>query len=163
MLITRRGLFQGLALTLLLFAGGLPGLGAKEDFESLAKRALSETHAKKFKAGNFAGCVSLYAADAKFFVDHQRVANGKVELLQFYTKLREVDGVRSIEVDDFLDHGSNGSLGWVMFNYTKSYDLKAVIRNSSKPASSKDFRLSTSSNTAQHSSGKSAALGKSRR
>jgi hypothetical protein len=124
MFIFSRQLSGRLALMLILAAAGLPALGAKEDFAALSKHTLAEVHATSFRTGDLAGCVSLYSADAKFFVDHQLVAAGEAELMKFYTRLRENDGIRKIEAGEFLDTGSHGSVGWVIFNYTKEYDLK---------------------------------------
>ena len=118
-------LHKRLALVVILASTGLPVFGAKEDFEKIARQTLSETHAKAFQAGYIKECVSLYAADAKFFVDHKLVASGEAELMTFYKGLREVYGIRKIVVDEFVDIGSSETLGWVMFNYTKEYDLKS--------------------------------------
>ena len=112
------------AFLVVLASAGLPFLGAKEDFAAIAKHILADVHATNFRTGDLAGCVSLYAADAKFLVDHQLVAAGGAELLKFYTRLREDDGIRKIETGEFLDTGSHGSVGWVIINYTKEYDLK---------------------------------------
>ena len=117
-------LHKRLALVVILASTSLPVFGANENFERIAKQTLSETHAKAFQAGNIKECVSIYAADAKFFVDHKLVASGVAELLKFYKGLREVDGIRKIVVDEFVDIGSDENLGWVIFNYTKEYDLK---------------------------------------
>src|SRR5687767_93474 len=100
-------LHKRLALVVVLAATSLTVLGAKEDFEKIAKQTLSETHAKDFQAGNIKGCVSIYAADAKFFVDHKLVASGEAELLKFYKGLRDVDGIRKIAVEEFIEIGSN--------------------------------------------------------
>ena len=95
-----------------------------QDFAKIAKQTLSEVHAKNFEDGNLKGCVSIYAGNAKFFVDHKLVASGEGELLTFYKGLREVDRILKIEVYEFLDIGSNENLGWAIFNYRKDYDLK---------------------------------------
>ena len=113
------------ALVLILLASSLPVCGAKEDFANIARQTLSEIHAKNFSEGNFKGCASLYAGNARFFVDNKLVASGEAELLELYKGLREVDGVRKITVDEFVDTGSNENLGWAIFNYTKEYDLKS--------------------------------------
>jgi ketosteroid isomerase-like protein len=115
---------QRWVLIVILLATSLPICGAKEDFANIAKQTLSEIHAKDFSEGNFKACVSLYAGNARFFVDNQLVATGEAELLTLYKGLREVDGVRKIVVDGFVDTGSNETLGWAIFNYTKEYDLK---------------------------------------
>ena len=104
-------LHKSLVLVVILASMGLPVFGAKKDFEKVAKQTLSETHAKAFQAGNIKECVSIYAADAKFFVDHKLVASGVAELLKFYKGLREVDGIRKIVVDEFVDIGSDENLG----------------------------------------------------
>lgn len=111
-------------LLAILLATSLPVCGAKEDFANIAKQTLSEIHAGYFSDGNFKGCVSLYAGNARFFVDNKLVASGEAELLSLYKGLREADGVRRIVVDEFVDTGSNETLGWAIFNYTKEYDLK---------------------------------------
>lgn len=111
-------------LIVLLFATSLTVCGADEDFSNIAKQILAETHAKNFSEGNIKGCVSLYAGNARFFVDNKLVASGEAALLELYKGLREADGVRRIAVDEFVDTGSNGNLGWAIFNYTKEYDLK---------------------------------------
>lgn len=117
-------ILKRLALVVILLSTRLLALGATEDFAKIAKRTLSEIHAKNFQEGNIKGCVSIYAGNAKFFVDNKLVASGEKELLAFYKGLREVDGIRKIEVDEFVDIGSNENSGWAIFNYTKEYDLK---------------------------------------
>ena len=115
---------KGLALLVILLSTTLRIFGAIEDFSKIAKQTLAEIHAKHFQAGNIKECVSIYAGNAKFFVDHKLVASGEGELLAFYKGLREVDRILKIEVDEFLDIGSDGNLGWAIFNYRKDYDLK---------------------------------------
>ena len=66
----------------------------------------------------------MYAGNAKFFVDNKLVASGEEGLLEFYRGLRDVDRIRKIEIDKFVDIGSNENFGWAIFNYTKEYDLK---------------------------------------
>ena len=124
MFITLHRIPKGLALVLILLSASLPIFGAKEDFSKIARQTLAEIHAKHFQAGNTQGCVSLFADNAKFFVDHKLIASGKEELLAFYKGLREVDRILTIEVDEFLDIGSDENLGWAIFNYRKDYDLK---------------------------------------
>jgi len=113
-----------LTLAIILSVTSLSASGAEGKFEDIAKHSLAEIHAKHFQAGNIKECVSIYAADAKFFVDHKLVASGAAELLALYTGLRETDGVRKIEINEFVDIGADKSLGWVIFTYTKEYDLK---------------------------------------
>jgi hypothetical protein len=115
---------KGLALAVILLSTSFPVFGAKEDFAKIARQTLAEIHAQHFQAGNIKGCVSLYAGNAKFFVDHKLVASGEEELLAFYKGLREVDRILRIEVHEFLDIGSDENLGWAIFNYRKDYDLK---------------------------------------
>ena len=95
-----------------------------EDFVRIAKQALSEIHAKAFQAGDIKACVALYAGNAKVFVDNKLIASGERELLKFYKGLREVDRITTIVVDEFVDVGGNENVGWVIFTYTKEYDLK---------------------------------------
>lgn len=113
-----------LALVVVLLSASLPVFGAKEDFSKIARQILADIHARSFREGNIKGCVAVYAADAKFLVDNKLVASGEAELLKLYAGLREVDGVLKIEVDDFVDIGSQGDSGWAIFNYTKEYELK---------------------------------------
>ncbi len=117
-------LHKRLALVVILLSTTTLVFGAKEDFEKIAKRSLAETHAKNFQEGDIKGCVSMYAANAKFFVDNKLVASGEAGLLEFYKRLRDVDGISKIEIDEFVDIGSNENFGWAIFNYTKQYDLK---------------------------------------
>jgi len=112
------------ALVVLLVSTTSLAFGAKEDFEKIAKQALAEFHAKSFREGDIKGCVSLYAGDAKFFVDNKLAASGEEGLLKFYQELRDVDGIRKIEIDEFVHIGSNENVGWAIFNYTKEYDLR---------------------------------------
>jgi len=100
------------------------GRQSDQDFEKIAKQTLSEIHAKDFQEGNIKGCVSIYADNAKFFVDNKLIASGRNELLAFYKGLRETDRILKIEVDEFLDVGSGENVGWAIFNYTKDYDLR---------------------------------------
>lgn len=112
-------------LTLLaVLASRLSVHGADDDFEKSAKQALAETHAKDFQTGNLSGCVSIYAADAKFFVDHKLIASGEAELLKLYQGLRDADRITRITVDEFVEIGSKENVGWAMFTYSKEYDLK---------------------------------------
>jgi ketosteroid isomerase-like protein len=113
-----------LAVVGILLATSLPGFAAEEDFAKTARRALAEIHAKNFRDGNITACVSLYAGNAKFFVDNKLIASGERELLEFYKGLREVDRIKEIVVDEFVDIGSKGNVGWAIFNYTKEFDLK---------------------------------------
>jgi hypothetical protein len=99
-------LHKRLALVVILLSTTTLVFGAKEDFDKIAKRSLAETHAKNFQEGDIKGCVSMYAANAKFFVDNK------------------LDGISKIEIDEFVDIGSNENFGWAIFNYTKQYDLK---------------------------------------
>jgi hypothetical protein len=117
-------LHKRLALVAILLSACLPACGAKEDFGKIARQTLADIHAKCFREGNIRECVSLYAGNAKFFVDNKLVASGEAELLKFYAGLREVDGILKIEIDDFVDIGSHENMGWAIFNYTKEYDLK---------------------------------------
>lgn len=94
------------------------------EFEKSAKNALAAIHAEEFAAGNIEACVSIYTADAKFFVDNELLATGRAELIAFYRQLKEEDQILSIEVDDFVDFGRSENSGWVTFNYSKVYDLK---------------------------------------
>src|SRR5262245_623894 len=112
-----------LALVVISLLASLTVFGAKEDFGKIARQALAEIHAKNFREGNIKACVSLYAGDAKFFVDNKRVASGEAELLKFYAGLRDVDRILKIEIDEFVDVGGNDDLGWAIFTYTKEYDL----------------------------------------
>jgi len=105
-------------------AAALVACGAPDDFAVIARHALAGIHAKSFREGDIKGCVAIYAADAKFFVDNKLVASGPAELLKLYTGLREEDGVRKIEIDEFVDIGRTGGFGWAIFNYTKQYELK---------------------------------------
>jgi len=115
---------RGLALVGLFLSTSLLVFGAKEDFDKIARETLAEIHAKSFQEGNLQGCVALYAGNARFFVDNKLVASGEKELLEFYRGLRDADGIKSIVIDEFVDTGSDGNTGWVIFNYTKEYDLK---------------------------------------
>ena len=119
-----RHLPKSLALVVVLLSTSLLVFGAKEDFEKIAKETLAETHARNFQEGNLKGCVSIYAGNAKFFVNNKLIASGQKELLEFYKGLREVDRIRKIVVDEFVDIGSQENFGWAIFNYTKEYDLK---------------------------------------
>ena len=119
-----RHILKRLALVVILLSTSLFVFGSTEDFAKIAKQTLSEIHAKNFSDGNIKGCVSIYTGNAKFFVDNKLVASGEKQLLAFYKGLREVDGIRKIEVDEFVDIGSNEDFGWAIFNYTKEYDLK---------------------------------------
>jgi hypothetical protein len=112
-----------LALVVALFSTSSLAFGA-EDFAKIAKEALSETHAKAFQSGDIKACVALYAGNAKFFVDNKLIASGRGELLQFYKSLREEDRITSIVVDEFVEIGGDENVGWVIFTYTKEYDLK---------------------------------------
>jgi hypothetical protein len=123
-MFTLHSIHKRWALILILLSASLPIFGATEDFAKIARQTLAELHARHFKEGNIKACVSLYAGDAKFFVDNKRVASGEAELLAFYKGLREVDGIRKIEVLEFVDIGSNENSGWAIFDYTKEYDLK---------------------------------------
>jgi hypothetical protein len=98
--------------------------GENADFAAIARHAFTDTHAQNFRDGNIPGCVSIYASDAKFFVDNKLVASGEKELLEFYKQLREADEIRTIEIDEFVDVGSRENTGWAIFNYTKEYDLR---------------------------------------
>jgi hypothetical protein len=113
-----------LALVVILLSTRLLVFGAEEDFAKVAKQTLSENHARAFQEGNIKGCVSIYADDAKFFVDNKLIARGETELLEFYKGLREVDRIRKIVIDEFVDIGSRQDFGWAIFNYTKEFDLK---------------------------------------
>lgn len=113
-----------LALVGILLAAATLVFGGKEDFATIAKQVLAETHAKNFREGNIKGCVSMYAGNARFFVDNQLVASGAEGLLEFYRGLRDVDRIGKIEIDAFVDVGSTENLGWAVFDYTKEYDLK---------------------------------------
>jgi hypothetical protein len=113
-----------LALVVIVLSTCLPVFGAKEDFCEIARKTLADIHAKSFREGNIKACVALYAGNAKFLVDNKLVASGEAELLKLYAGLREVDGVLTIEIDDFVDIGSQGDSGWAIFNYTKEYELK---------------------------------------
>ena len=117
-------LHRCLALVGIFLSMSLLVFGAKEDFEKIARQTLAESHSKNFQEGNIKGCVAIYAGDAKFFVDNKLIASGEKELLEFYKGLRDVDGIRKIVIDKFVDVGSDGNSGWVIFNYTKEYDLK---------------------------------------
>lgn len=116
--------YRRLALVVVWLSTGLLAFGAEDDFANAARRLLAEVHAKAFHEGNVKACVSLYAQDAKFFVDNKLVARGETELLAFYNRLRDVDGIRRIVIDEYIDMGSRGNLAWAVFNYTKQYDLK---------------------------------------
>jgi hypothetical protein len=116
-------ILKRLALAALWLSTNLMAFGADEDFAQIAKQTLAEIHAKNFRDGNIERCVSLYAGNAKFFVANKLVATGEKELLELYKGLREVDRIRKIEIDEFVDVGSKDALGWVIFNYTKEYDL----------------------------------------
>jgi hypothetical protein len=117
-------MLRKLALAALWLSTSLLAFGADDAFVKIAKQTLAEVHAKNFKDGNMKGCVSLYAPNAKFFVANKLVASGERELLEFYKGLREVDRIRKIVIDDFVEVGSKETLGWVIFNYTKEYDLE---------------------------------------
>jgi len=112
-----------LAFVTLWCSAGLPILAADEDFAQIAKRTFSD-HAKNYQDGNARACVSMYADDAKIFVDGKLVARGTGDLLEFYRGLREVDTIIKIDFDEFVDVGSKENFGWVVFNYTKVYELK---------------------------------------
>lgn len=120
----QRHTIRKLAFVALWWLPSLLIFGAEENFAKIAKQTLAEVHAKEFREGNIEGCVSLYAPNAKFFAANKLVASGEKELLAFYKRLREVDRIRKIEIDEFVDVGSKDTLGWVIYNYTKEYDLK---------------------------------------
>src|SRR5687768_18026422 len=64
-------ILKGMTLVVILLSTRLLVFGATEDFAKIAKQTLSEIHAKHFQEGNIKGCVSLYARNAKFFVDNK--------------------------------------------------------------------------------------------
>lgn len=101
----------------------LPTKNNSANFEKSAKNALAEIHADSFASGDIETCVSIYTDNATFFVDNKLQATGKTELLTLYRQLKEEDQILSIEVDDFVEFGQSGNSGWVIFNYSKIYDL----------------------------------------
>mgnify|MGYP002845249589 CR=1 FL=1 len=94
-------------------------------FEFSVKHALGVVHAEAFAKGNFAECVSVYARDAKFYIENKLVAEGRSGLLKFYRDLKENAGVSEITIERFIEIQHVGEVGWVIFNYTKKYDLSS--------------------------------------
>lgn len=111
---------------LVVLAVSLPAhlaYGGETEFEKTTRIALAEIHAKGFAAGDMETCVSIYADNATFFVDNELQATGQKELLAFYRQLKEEDQILSIEVDEFVEFSQSENSGWVIFNYSKVYDL----------------------------------------
>lgn len=122
---TRRSLLTLFATLVVFFTSATSRLfAASEEFSAAVKQILAETHARSFQEGNLEACVSCYAEDARFFVDNKLVARGQAELLKLYRSLRETDGIRNIQINDFVEIGGKGDAAWALFNYTKEYDLK---------------------------------------
>ncbi len=94
------------------------------DFGAVARHVLGVVHAEEYEKGNFSKCVSLYTEDAKFYGENRVFASGKSELLKFYTELFNNDGILQIKIGKFIEIQKSGDMGWVIFNYTKKYELK---------------------------------------
>lgn len=124
MFMSFRHLPKCLVIVAIVLLANRLSLAAEDDFTKIAKQTLSDIHAKAFQAGDIKACVALYADNAKFFVDNKLIASGEEQLLDFYRRLREVDEITTIVVDEFVDIGVNEKVGWAIFTYTKEYKLK---------------------------------------